>query len=386
MKVTTIVLSIFILYFASSCQNEAKKKVVPSNEVQSNLFEIPDKIVGADLSYINEIEDCGAYYQSGGKKVEPYQFFKDKGCNLVRLLLWHSPINSPYSNFEDVVRSIKRAKKAKMAVLLDFHYSDTWADPGRQNIPKAWSEIKDEAVLGDSLYNYTFQTLKKLLKEDLLPEMVQVGNETNSEIMQPEDTMSDTINWKRNGFLLQKGLKAVRDFSKKHHQKVEIMLHIAQPENALKWFATATEKGIKDYDWIGTSYYPLWSEIKFEALPKAIDSLVKTYQKKFVIVETSYPHTLQNFDKANNILNEKSLIEGYPPTPEGQRKYLLDLTKITLKHGGSGVVYWEPAWVTSSCKTLWGDGSHWDNATLFDAFNNNEALMGFDFFDLKNYE
>ena len=386
MKVTTIVLSIFVLYFASSCQNEAKKKVVPSNEVQSNLFEIPDKIVGADLSYINEIEDCGAYYQSGGKKVEPYQFFKDKGCNLVRLRLWHSPINSPYSNFEDVVRSIKRAKKAKMAVLLDFHYSDTWADPGKQNIPKAWSEIKDEAVLGDSLYNYTFQTLEKLLKEDLLPEMVQVGNETNSEIMQPEDTMSDTINWKRNGFLLQKGLKAVRDFSKKHNQKVEIMLHIAQPENALKWFATATEKGIKDYDWIGISYYPLWSEIKFEALPKAIDSLVKTYQKKFVIVETSYPHTLQNFDKANNILNEKSLIEGYPPTPEGQRKYLLDLTKITLKHGGSGVVYWEPAWVTSSCKTLWGDGSHWDNATLFDAFNNNEALMGFDFFDLKNYE
>ena len=380
------VLLILTAFLMIQCQKKTTSEVEKQPEIKLNMFEIPSKIVGADLSYINEIEDCGAFYQSEGKKVEPYQFFKDKGCNLVRLRLWHSPTSSPYSNFEDVERSIKRAKDAKMAVLLDFHYSDTWADPGRQDIPKAWTEIKDVAVLGDSLYQYTYNTLEKLLNKNLLPEMVQVGNETNSEIMQPENTMSDTINWERNAFLLQKGLKAVRDFSKKHDQKVEIMLHIAQLENALKWFASATEKGIKDYDWIGISYYPLWSEIKFDALPKAIDSLVKTYQKKFVIVETSYPHTLKNFDKANNILNEKSLLEGYEPTPEGQRKYLLDLTQITIKNGGAGVVYWEPAWVTSRCKTLWGDGSHWDNATLFDAFNNNEALIGFDFFDLKNYE
>lgn len=350
------------------------------------LNPLPNKIVAADLSYVNEIEDCDAYFQSEGKKIEPYHFFKNKGCNLVRLRLWNNPTASPYSNFKDVVKSIERAKKEKMAVLLDFHYSDTWADPGRQEIPKAWEHIKDVKILGDSLFQFTYQTLEKLAKLNLTPEMVQVGNEINSEIMQPIGTHTDSINWKRNAYLIQRGIKAVRDFSEKNNTKIEIMLHIAQPENALKWFAVAKEKGIIDYDWIGISYYPLWSEIKFEVLPKAIDSLVKTYQKKFLIVETSYPHTLQNFDNAGNILNEKSLIANYPPTPEGQKQYLIDLTQITFDSGGNGVVYWEPAWVTSKCKTLWGDGSHWDNATLFDAFNNNEALPGFDFYDMKSYE
>ena len=125
--------------------------------------------------------------------------------------------------------------------------------------------------------------------------------------------------------------------------------------------------------------------MKFDGLAKAIDSLVSTYKKKLMVVETSYPYTLADADKAANILGEKALLEGYPATPDGQRRYMTDLTKLTLKAGGSGVIYWEPAWVTSSCKTQWGEGSHWDNATFFDAANGNEALPGFDFYDQKNY-
>ena len=342
--------------------------------------------LGADLSYVNEIEDCGAYYQNGGKKVDPYKLFEEKGCNLVRIRLWNAPEASPYSNYADVKKSIRRAKDNGMEVLLDFHYSDTWADPGRQDIPKAWAAITDVKVLGDSVYNYTYNTLMKLDKENLLPEMVQVGNETNNEILQPKGTIKDTIDWKRNSHLLNWGLKAVRDVSAKTGKKVESMLHIAQPENALKWFKPATENGITDYDYIGLSYYPLWSEYKFDRLPEAISTLKNTYKKKVIIVETSYPYTMNNVDKANNILDKKALIEGYPASPEGQKKYMTDLVKLTLKGGGSGVIYWEPAWVTSSCKTLWGDGSHWDNATFFDAANNNEALPGFDFYDKDNYK
>lgn len=343
--------------------------------------------LGADLSYVNEIEKCGAFFKEKGIKKEPYKLFKDKGCNLVRVRLWHNPQPNTHSNFEDVKESIKRAKANKMEVLLDIHYSDTWADPGKQYLPKAWAKITDVKILGDSVYNYTYATLMKLKKANLLPEMVQVGNETNSEILQPEDVAAkDDIDWNRNSQLLNKGIKAVRDVSKKTGATIEIMLHVAQPENALTWFAAASKNNLTDYDWIGISYYPLWSEVKFDGLPAAINTLVTTHKKRLMVVETAFPYSMHNADPANNILTEKALLDGYPATPEGQKKYMIDLVKLTLKGGGSGVVYWEPAWVTSSCKTLWGDGSHWDNATLFDSQNQNEALPAFDFYNQKNYK
>ncbi|WP_290836973.1 glycosyl hydrolase 53 family protein [Flavobacterium sp.] len=345
-----------------------------------------DKIyLGADLSYVNEIEDCNAHFQYQGKTVDPFELFAQKGTNLVRLRLWHTPEINAYSGFADVKKSIKRARQNKMQVLLDFHYSDTWADPEKQYIPKAWSTITDEKILGDSIYNYTLSTLLKLHKENLLPEMVQVGNETNQEILQPDKTHKKITDWKRNAFLFNKGISAVREASRRTGKKIDILLHIAQPENALKWFAEADKNGIKDFDFIGISYYPLWSEYKFDRLPEAIKTLTTTYKKPLLVVETSYPYTMQNIDKANNVLTEKALIDGYPATPEGQKKYMIDLTKIVLNAGGSGVIYWEPAWVTSNCKTLWGDGSHWDNATFFDSANNNEALPAFDFYDIKQY-
>jgi arabinogalactan endo-1,4-beta-galactosidase len=342
--------------------------------------------LGADLSYVNEIEDCGAFYRDAGATVDPFELFSQRGSNLVRVRLWHNPQFSPYSNLDDVSRTIERAKANKMAVLLDFHYSDTWADPGKQITPKAWAHISDLQVLGDSVYNYTYKTLIRLAEQNLLPEMVQVGNETNSEILQPDEKAKDNIDWKRNSFLLNKGIQAVRSASKKLKTNIGIMLHIAQPENALQWFADAKTNGVTDYDWIGLSYYPLWSKIKFDGLPDAISTLIKTYRKDLMIVETSYPYSLTDVDHANNILTEKSLLDGYPATPQGQKKYMIDLTGIVLKAGGRGVIYWEPAWVSSSCKTMWGEGSHWDNATFFDASNENEALPAFDYYNLKNYQ
>lgn len=375
-----IALALLPILFTACGKKESNETAETKETAEKNKL-----YLGADLSYVNEIEDCGAYYQNEGKKVDPYVLFKEKGCNLVRIRLWHDPVATPYSNFEDVKKSIKRAKDEGMEVLLDFHYSDTWADPGHQQIPKAWAGITDTKVLGDSVYNYTRNTLLKLDKANLLPEMVQVGNETNSEILQPGEKPKDSIDWKRNGHLLNRGIAAVRELSKEKGKDIAIMLHIAQPENALKWFKEAKENNITDYDWIGLSYYPLWSEYKFDRLPEAIDRLITTYNKKLMIVETSYPYTMNEVDKAGNILNEKALIEGYPATPQGQKDYMLELVKLTIKGGGSGVVYWEPAWVTSTCKTLWGEGSHWDNATFFDSGNNNEALPAFDFYDSKNY-
>lgn len=143
---------------------------------------------GADLSYVNEMLDCGAVYKDENNTItDPYKIFKDAGTNLMRVRLWNNPTWTNYSNYEDVKKTIQKAKAQGMRVLLDFHYSDTWADPGAQIIPTAWeSEIDNKEALGELLYNYTYQTLNNLASANLLPEIVQIGNEINPMILQDE--------------------------------------------------------------------------------------------------------------------------------------------------------------------------------------------------------
>lgn len=341
--------------------------------------------LGADLSYVNEMLDCGAKYREKGQLVDPYELFGEKGANISRIRLWNDPTNwTNYSHYEDVELAIKRSKEAGMEILLDFHYSDTWADPQHQVIPKAWETIEELDVLADSLYNFTYRTLASLHVKGLTPEFVQVGNEVNIKIMQDSSQMNvDTINWLRNNSLLNAGLKAVADFSKAKEVDINRMMHIAQPENALWWFEEASKNGLGDFEWIGLSYYPKWSTYGLDSLNVAIDSLIKTYKKEVMVVETAYPFTMNNADPAHNILGEDALISDFPATKEGQYEYMKRLIEVTKKGGGMGVIYWEPAWVTSNCSTLWGLGSHWDNATFFDAERGNEALKVFELFSDK---
>lgn len=338
--------------------------------------------LGADLSYVNEMLDCDGTFLSNGEVIDPYKLFSDKGANIVRVRLWNDPDWTAYSNYQDVKRTIAEAKKHQMKVLLDFHYSDEWADPQKQYIPAAWKGIDDVNILGDSLYAFTYNTLMKLGEAGLMPEFVQVGNETNSEILLDVSAAehNSPIDWERNAYLLKRGLQAVRDVSSETQQEIGSMLHIAQPENALWWFREAVQNDITDYDWIGLSYYPKWSEYGMDELSSALDSLKKTYEKRIMIVETAYPYGFDNIDQASNILGQDAIIEGYPATPQGQLDFMIDLTKITIEGGGEGVIYWEPAWISTSCSTRWGQGSHWENATFFDALNSNEALIAFDFF------
>src|SRR5699024_9693168 len=132
-------------------------------------------------------------------------------------------------------------------------------------------------------------------------------------------------------------------------------------------------------------YYPTWSTYGMNELGTVVDSLKSTYGKRIMIVETAYPYMLGGVDKANDILTNTALGSGFPATPEGQLEYVLELTRQGIQGGGEGVIYWEPAWVSSSCSTLWGQGSHWENATFFDAKNNNEALPAFKFLNKENY-
>lgn len=379
-RTSKLFIGIFIFSLIICCSNnsiQSKSNPIP-NQIKTNFY-----YLGADLSYVNEVEDFGAIYSKNGNSVDPFQLFSEKGANIVRVRLWHtSP--TEYSDFKDISKTIERSKKENMQVLLDFHYSDFWADPEKQIVPEAWRHISDTKILADSVYNYTYSTLKNLIKNNLTPELVQVGNETNIEILQQKNnTHNTTIDWVRNSTLLKAGIKAVNDINTENNLEIKKVLHIAQPENAIPWFEKAFEHGISDFDIIGLSYYPKWSTYSLDEIPIAIQSLKRTFNKDVLIVETAYPHSLKNVDKANNIMGEDALISGYPATPQGQLNYLKDLNKKVKLGNGIGVIYWEPAWISSNATTAWGEGSHWDNATFFDAFNNNEALPAFEIFNLK---
>jgi arabinogalactan endo-1,4-beta-galactosidase len=186
------------------------------------------------------------------------------------------------------------------------------------------------------------------------------------------------INWTRNAKLLNAGIRGVREAGRSGSIAPRIMLHIAQPEHVLPWFDAATKAGVKGYDLIGISYYSKWSKWSLAQLKDTIARSKSRYGKDVIVVETGYPFTLDGADSANNLLGNDALVADYPATPEGQRRFMVDITQLTVDAGGIGVVYWEPYWVSTRCGTRWGKGSDWENATWFD-YPNHEALPVFEF-------
>ena len=325
----------------------------------------PGEWRGVDLSYVNELEDCGARYGAG--MADPYEQLAGAGANLVRLRLWVAPDWTAYSTLADVSKSLRRARAAGMQVLLDFHYSDDWAHPGKQLRPEGWPPANDVDALAARLHAYTRETLTTLADTVGLPDIVAVGNEINTDLLVDEETAEDAaIDWPRNATLLRAGIAAVRDVSRERQWPMEVMLHVAQPENVTGWFDQALDHGVSAFDMIGISYYPKWSQVPFTEVGERLGAIRERFDRRVAIVETAYPWTLEGQDAAGNILGEDSLVPGYPATPEGQERFLQDLRAQVRRAGGAGVIYWEPAWVSSSCETRWGKGSHWENATLFD--------------------
>jgi arabinogalactan endo-1,4-beta-galactosidase len=339
----------------------------------------PSLYLGADLSYVNEMEDCGAVYRKRGQPADPFALLKAAGGNIVRVRIWNDAKWTRYSNLDDVRKTVARAKAQGLQVLLDFHYSDDWADGDKQIPPAAWAGL-DTGAQAEALYNYTRDVLAELDREGLMPELVQIGNETNLELM--GGTKAKPIDWRRNAALLNAGIRAVRDAGWVGRSAPLVMLHIAQPENVEPWFEAATRAGVTDYDLIGISYYRKWSTRSIAELGETISRVKARFGKDALVVETAYPFTNDGADAAPNLLGPDTLIPGYPATPKGQRRYLVDLTQTVVDHGGVGVVYWEPAWISTACKTRWGTGSNWENAAWF-SLDRHEALPAFDFLGRK---
>lgn len=350
-------------------------------------IEFPDFVKGLDLSYVNQVEDHNGTYYENGQKKDPFELLQQKGANLVRLRLWHNPKwiegiygknTVLYSGFEDVKRSIQRAKNANMAVNLDFHYSDTWADPGNQDVPEAWQSITDINVLSDSVYNYTYSVLNHLFEADLLPQMVQIGNETNPGMMITKKNSSfpnlEVYNgqWKNFGRIVNAGIQAVRDMDAKSGRKTVVALHVADPKNLEWWFDDAVSKGsITDFDVMGFSFYHNWhTTVSFNDLPDLVARLTRRFNKKLMVLETAYPFTKENNDNYGNIFYNQPPVSGFPYSIQGQYEFMKELNQKMAEAGAIGVIYWEPAWITSEMKDLWGTGSSWENCALFD-FNGN---------------
>lgn len=347
-------------------------------------------LLGADISYTNEMEDCGVVFKKDGEEKDPYQLLAEEGCHVVRLRLWHTPSwydelneGKRYSDLQDVKRSMHRIKAAGMKTLLNFHLSDTWADPQRQHIPSAWlNHLEDLEVLEDSVYQHIHQTLTALMAEGLVPEMVQVGNETNIEIMQAHsEEQKQVIDWERNAILINAGIRAIRDFEKQTDSKIQVALHMASPAQLDELLHGFISHGVVDFDIIGLSYYWAWH---MPTTIKETGQIIKRTkslhpEKEIMIFETGYIWTQESNDQAPNIISETHP-DYHPASPENQLKWLQDLSTEVARNGGSAVLYWEPTWVSSKCKTQWGQGSHQEHATFFDFDNNVLKNGGMDWF------
>jgi len=289
--------------------------------------------IGADLSFLKSAEDRGFQFKENDIVKPGLQIFKDHGYNWIRLRLFHTPKELP-NNLEYTITLAKSARAMGYKFLLDLHYSDTWADPGKQFLPKAW-EGKSHQELLKAVLDYTTSVIKSFSQAGVLPEMVQIGNEVINGMMWPDGKLPE--NWNNFADLIIAGINGVyaacdiTDLPK-------IMIHIDQGGNMVKtkyFFDKLLSYGIK-FDYIGQSYYPWWHGSLFD-LRDNMYFMAKEYKKPIIVVEAAYCATPTEY---------KSKPAPFPETPEGQRDFLDEVNKIVMStpdNLGAGVFWWEPA-------------------------------------------
>ena len=392
-RIISSLIFLFSFIMLTSACNEENSDPDPPVEEEKEEGEGIAFYFGADLSYVNQVLDHGGVYKENNEVKDPYKIFADNGTNLARFRLWHDPAwtkevyggegTQLYNDLSDVERSIARAKVNGMKVLLDFHYADTWADPGKQHIPSAWINITSIDVLRDSVYKYTLKIFQYLNSKNLTPEFVQLGNETNCGLLYtdaPEAFPSCNVcngEWSNLGKVLNAGIQAVKDATADVPIKTKIILHVADPRNVDWWFSGIKNNAlVTDFDIIGFSYYPLWhTSVKIGDISEKITEFKTKFSKEVMIMETAYPWTTAGDDNYNNLFGGNAPIVGYPYTEQGQLELMKKLTKEVKDGKGLGLVYWEPGWISSSMKDLWGTGSSWENCAFFDFDGNTLDVM-----------
>ena len=358
--------------------------LILSSFTKSNQF-----INGVDISMLKQVEENGGLFYENGNQIDPIQIFKDKGINTARIKIWHTP-SLNYNNLESVLEIADRASSVGLDLFLDFHYSDTWADPSSQTKPSAWVDLNFE-TLCDSLEQYSHHVITKLKNQNTLPKYVQIGNETDCGFLWPDGYVCDESNndsqWNKLRDLFMHAIEGINS-ALDTQDTLKIISHVSSGGN---WFFNNLIGQGVDIDILSISYYPMWHGTLSD-LNQNMDELGNEFQKPVLIVETAYPFTLQWNDNTNNILGlETQLLEDYEASEEGQFTFLHDLiTLVDENDYGLGICYWAPDWISTN-----QFGSPWENQALFDfdgelldaisVFDNSSvAIKRIDNFSLNN--
>lgn len=307
-----------------------------------------DFIKGVDVSSIISLEDSGVtFYNEAGKKQDIFMTLKEAGVNYVRVRVWNDPYNAQGNGYgggnNDIEKAIEIGKRATangMKLLVDFHYSDFWADPAKQQAPKAWKNLSFEAKKA-ALFEYTKESLLAMKKAGIDIGMVQIGNETNGGLAGEKD-------WGKMSQLFNEGSKAVRAVD----TDILVALHFTNPETSGRYSSiaeTLKTNGV-DYDVFASSYYPFWHGT-LANLTSVLKNVVNTYGKKVMVAETSYTYTAADGDGHGNTAPKPAgQTLNYPITVQGQATAIRDVMEAVANVGdaGLGVFYWEPAWIPAA--------------------------------------
>ncbi|MDE6296558.1 MAG: arabinogalactan endo-1,4-beta-galactosidase [Muribaculaceae bacterium] len=332
------------------------------------------RYVGGDISLLPIYEEAGAkYYDTDGKPIaDLIPFLKSEGMNAMRVRVFVNPENYKGENadpnacqtIENIIPLCKRIKEAGLALMIDFHYSDTWADPAQQFTPADWATLNDEELC-DALYRYTRESLALLESHDIYPDFIQPGNEISYGMLwgpagTPDADLKKTFfgsdaNWERLGKLLKNAIKACREIA----PEAKIVLHtertgdVAVQDN----FYEQMKKMNVDYDIIGLSYYPYFHG-PLSSLENAIESLeTKFGDKRIMVVETGYSYKWE-------VPGTSSPVD-YPYSEAGQQTFTQDLVEMLRRHNTVDGLFWW--WLEYNAFNTSLSG--WYTAPLFDSTN-----------------
>lgn len=405
----------------TSCEVKAEQKDLGVTE---------NFIRGVDISSIMAFEQSGRkFYYSNGVQGDMFDILKEAGVNYIRVRLWNDPYDTQTQKGygggnNDISKAIaigQRAKAHGMKLLVDFHYSDFWADPAKQYAPKAWKDYTPSQK-ADAVYDFTYNSLSALLSSGVDVGMVQIGNETMGTMAGMGGLYDGVWNLTTGvGAAMQKGCEAVNAVNGRYglngERAILKALHFTDPNTTASWYAEqAAARGI-DYDVFAVSAYPFWHGSP-DDLAVTLKNIAKTYNKKVMVAETAYPYTFANADSTGNNVRSKSDMSycGYDVNVSGQKKAVYDVflavasvnTQVGTRGYGLGGFYWEPAWLgadtansglygTGFASSVSGNyellfhgsvieyatedkGSSWDNMAMFDS--NGKALDSLQVFRL----
>jgi arabinogalactan endo-1,4-beta-galactosidase len=323
-------------------------------------------MLGADVSTLQRALDLGApYFDASGAARDPVDILRSAGLNYARLRIWNNPV-SGYNNKTQVLRQAKSLKAKGVKLLIDFHYSDTWADPGKQAKPRAWASHSLTQLQSD-VRGFTSDVCTSLKAQGTTPDSVQIGNEINVGMLWNEGKVVN------NNFApVASLLKAGYDATKACNAGTQVMIHTADADSMtnMRWFYDGIRAQGVQWDITALSYYCMWHG-SLSNLSSVITDARSRYGKPVVIAETAYLFTAADADGTANSIPGSTRCDNIPATWQGQAQEFTAVQNTARSAGAIGVFYWEPTWYAvpgngwdpADINTS-GDG--WDNMALFD--------------------